>query len=295
MNKEFISPKTIKALKIIFLNLLFVILLYYVIKVFENSNVDFRDFLNFSPLEMGISAFFFILFYITLSIGWILTLGLYTNNNNPKSVFAFFSSQIFKYMPSSIFSFSSRVYFAHKLGSSTSCALNAIIIENALMISSAFIVYIALTMNSIYTAILILGIILLYCLYRYLNSKISAPIIKKFLPPRLISFSRYIFLWLIYFISWIIAGLSLEYFLLSTNISSIGLSTIIAFQSLSYALSILAIFAPGGIGVREFVLLSAKIPQPIIIYWRAFTFCLDVIVSVISLILQYFVKRSKKL
>jgi len=83
--------------------------------------------------------------------------------------------------------------------------------------------------------------------------------------------------------AWIAIGLSFVVLSLGLGLP-VNLLEHIAANALAFALSILAVFAPGGIGVREVVYSSFGINPAAIIYWRIMTFILDFALGVAAII-----------
>ena len=82
-------------------------------------------------------------------------------------------------------------------------------------------------------------------------------------------------------LAWLVTGVG---FIILNN--SLGFhfeySRLIAANTLAFSLGMLAVFAPGGVGVREFVFSVFMINPTTIIYWRLVVFVVDFIVGVPS-------------
>lgn len=65
---------------------------------------------------------------------------------------------------------------------------------------------------------------------------------------------------------------------------------LIAANSIAFSLSILAVFAPGGIGVREAVYSFFSIAAVTVISWRILVFVMDFLVGIVSIFL---IKKAK--
>ncbi|MFW5719739.1 MAG: hypothetical protein ACOCXT_01785 [Candidatus Dojkabacteria bacterium] len=91
----------------------------------------------------------------------------------------------------------------------------------------------------------------------------------------------------LYLLGWSIAGLSIYCFSYSVNGERVNIFNTIAVQSLSYSASILAIFSPGGIGIKELVLQMTEIEDNIILNWRIVTMIIDIVVSLCAIVIAY--------
>lgn len=297
MNKR---NQVIKIAKIIILNVLFFFTVYYAWRYFSNIIVDWESPEKLDSRYLILSVFMFFVFYFLLSVGWQKVLSLYSKDKEiiiPIRM-SFFASQIFKYLPTSLFSFSSRIYFLKKVGINVAMSINAIILENAFIIISSLLVFLLFSFNWAISIIIIVSIIIGYYAYLFLlnmhnKGKVLFSKLLFFLPEEKISKKQYVSLWFIYIISWLFAGLSLYFLQFAIGETSVNIYSIVSFQSMSYSASILAIFAPGGIGVREIVLQKANLSDVSILIWRVGTFIFDIIVGCAGMIYFNMLVRKK--
>jgi len=272
-----------KVFSFFFLNTLLILLLFYIRNKFNKIDINFSNFLSYNSTYLLLSILSFIFFYTFLAIGWVLILQKYTKVRSNTFFSIFFLSQMFKYLPTSIFSFSSRIYFLKKKGVNNSSSISTIIIENLFILYSSFYIFLLFNGYLWWSLLALLGIILPYIIYIRFSSVLKKnKYIKHILPVYNISTYEYLQIWLLYLSSWAFAGLALVFLSKSMYISIIDIANYIAFQSISYTASIIAIFSPGGIGVREFILLFSKVPETVILNWRIITFTLDILFSIIA-------------
>ncbi|MCA9329931.1 hypothetical protein KDA11_04750 [Candidatus Saccharibacteria bacterium] len=235
-----------------------------------------------------VGAFIFVLlFYFVLSIHWLAVCWLIDRSVPWQQAYSFLASQPYKYLPTSIFTFSSRARFSKRLGMTLKKSSAAQLVENLNLIGGAF----ALAgLILAFKLSLIIG--LLYSLLGFFVCLFSWQ--KKTIYVSKISFTihlrKWLFTVLIVVIAWIVAGLGLG---LLTHISTVpsNLLNIIAANALAFAVSILAVFAPGGIGVRETIYTYFTLALSVIVVWRFITLIADGFVGIIA---AYLIRRTTK-
>lgn len=87
---------------------------------------------------------------------------------------------------------------------------------------------------------------------------------------------------------WLTVGLSFIMLNLALGMN-VNFLDFLAANTLAFSLSLLAFFAPGGIGVRELVYTYFGVSGPSIVFWRIFTFVMDFILGLGAIV----VTRSK--
>lgn len=235
-----------------------------------------------------VGAFIFVLlFYFVLSIHWLAVCWLIDRSVPWQQAYSFLASQPYKYLPTSIFTFSSRARFSKRLGMTLKKSSAAQLVENLNLIGGAF----ALAgLILAFKLSLIIG--LLYSLLGFFVCLFAWQ--KKTIYVSKISFTihlrKWLFTVLIVVIAWIVAGLGLG---LLTHISTVpsNLLNIIAANALAFAVSILAVFAPGGIGVRETIYTYFTLALSVIVVWRFITLIADGFVGIIA---AYLIRRTTK-
>lgn len=239
-----------------------------------------------------LSLSLFAVFYLLLSLHWLKLCQLVDREANNTQLLAFFASQPYKYFPTSLFTFSSRAKFARQCGVSLKKSSIAQALENMNIIIAGFITGITALLaerNPLAAVALIFALIITYYL---MPSRRTICIRKRELDLRkdfLIQTT------LLTILAWVAAGLSLIFLVYAIGYEGLPLLTIIAANSLAYILGILAFFAPGGIGVRELVLVFYGLQAPVIIMWRILTFIFDIVTGLAAaLILHFLIKVSPK-
>jgi uncharacterized membrane protein YbhN (UPF0104 family) len=236
---------------------------------------------DFSALSgrWWILIFAFVLFFTAYLISawhWLRICRLVDEATPAKQMIAFFASQPFKYLPSSLFTFSYRAKFAKELGLSLKQSSLAQLIENFNLIGSGLavtILFYAISYSYLLgTALLVAGLLVAGVLIKY---DVVIPIFKT---NRKILTRKVVPNFLLVMVSWTIAGLSF----LMVNFA-LGLSVnpwlMISANTAAYVVSILAVFAPGGIGVRELALSFFSANNSAIVLWRLLTFFSDIVLG----------------
>ncbi len=287
------DKKTIvKLTKIVVYNLFFVGTLYFALKSIDISSVEIR--LPDSVTYLILSVFFFFLFYLLLSLAWSLILDTYSEKRSGyTSVLSFLAGQVYKYLPSSLFGISFRILYSKKLGFSVGDSIRASLFENLLLIYTSFWIF----LSFYYSYILFLAGLIIYLIGLLILKKgkkifSNLPIIKKIIVFQKFSYSKLISAYFLQSLGWLVAGLALFVYQLGFQNNNADIVSTISAQSVSYTVSILAVFAPGGLGIKEYFLNNAGITALIVINWRLLTVAMDIIISSISIIFIY--KKSNE-
>lgn len=238
------------------------------------------------PIHLSLSVACFLGFYALLACHWQLLTQKFVGKHHTRQWLAFFASQPYKYLPTSLFTFSARATYAKKLGLSVKASSVAQIIENA---------------NIVLAGILVVSLFLIFqtsILWGLIGTSLIALIIcTVVLSPRLmisrnnfqLSGREWIKLFILPIGAWLFAGLSFYILLAATGHNITVLSAIVA-NTLAITLGILAVFAPAGIGVREFVYAQFAVAATGIIFWRLLTLVVDFAVGCIAI---YLIRRHK--
>lgn len=244
--------------------------------------------LNIDISSLLIAALLFLLFYAILSVHWVASCRLVKGNTPKRQFLAFFASQPYKYLPSSLFTLSYRAKYARRLGLPIKTSSIAQAIENSSIIVSGFFVAALLYLFITSQLAAVVAVLALSALY------ISTPAIINLrigrLKPALIK-KELLYTFSLASIAWLVAGVS---FMMAGRAAGIDLTPIISVvaNSLAYAAGILTVFAPGGIGVREVVLALFNVAAPAIIVWRIITFVLDILTGLVSVLILYFYQNK---
>lgn len=235
-----------------------------------------------------LSVLFFFLFYSLLSIHWNRVSKTFNHNSN-KQYLAFYASQPYKYLPTSLFTFSFRAKYSKDLGMSVKKSSLAQLLENINMLSSGMVVgamfYLSYVGYYFASAIIvILALVGYHLLPRSIEFSIKSKTLK-------INKKNELFNLLLTTLAWVASGIS--FYLLSMGLGvSTGIVEALSANALAYTLGIVAFFAPGGIGIREWVFSLFSISSAVVLGWRIMTFLADLVLGFVGILLIY---RQKKL
>lgn len=238
---------------------------------------------NFSGLSnnwwMLILAFIcFVLFYVILSFHWLKVCKIVDPDTKSVQALAYFASQPFKYLPSSIFSFSFRAKYAKQLGMSVKKSTYAQLLENFNILGSGLVVSVTFF---VFTHSIMLGILCLivFALVAYLSVRFKVEVKVPLTKGKCILYIyKLVPSFLLITCAWVVSGLS--FWLVSNSLNcTIDLGLAISANAAAFVVSILAVFAPGGIGVRELTLSLFAVQNSAIILWRLVTFTADMIIG----------------
>jgi uncharacterized membrane protein YbhN (UPF0104 family) len=228
------------------------------------------------------SGVLFIIAYVIFSVHWLLACRILDPKITADQQLAFFASQPYKYLPTSAFTFSFRAIYARKLGVGFKKSSAAQLFENTSLITASITLfglsYFFSDNKAIFLLLLALGGLTFFLVIKIGSLKLT---IKN---NRLVVSTKHLLgMFFVAIAAWIAIGLSFVVLSLGLGLP-VNLLEHIAANALAFALSILAVFAPGGIGVREVVYSSFGINPAAIIYWRIMTFILDFALGVAAII-----------
>jgi len=235
---------------------------------------------HFNYLYLAASFIVLFAYYICVSFGWYFTiLKMKVKVSFLKILKIRAISELSRYLPGMIWHIAGRAYFAKKIGISSIKTVTSYAIELIINIIAGFIIFLIalpffLGSEQIvkilpFIIVVPLGLILVHpkILNRVLN--LGLKILKKPKVKLEFKYKDILLLILLYFIFWIVVGFA--FWLLINSIYPIGISKFIIITgayAISWAIGLLILFVPGGIGVREGVLaalLSLYMPLPIAI------------------------------
>lgn len=239
------------------------------------SQVDWQAIAS-SWVFILIAGGFFVCGYIIMANHWLAVCRIIDPKSSNKQTLAFFASQPYKYLPTSLFTFSSRATFASKLGLGLKQSTEAQVIENVNLIGSS----------------LISGAVLLLFIYNFWLGLLATVVIaavcgtiwyKKFIKVPFTKYNLDLRKWLkslaIVSLGWFVIGFG--FFVITSGIEGRFEPILaIAASDLATGLGILAVFAPGGIGVREFVFQYLTFASGTILIWRLTTFVVDIVIGI---------------
>ncbi len=229
----------------------------------------------------------FLIGYMFMALHWYRVAKMIEPKAKKSQWLAYFASQPYKYLPTSFFTFSFRAIYAKKLGLNIRQSSEAQIIENANLVGCALVVGM---LCAIYATNLLFGCIftlligmVIYILW--MQKKFDLPFVSRQLDLRA---------WLktiaIVSCGWVVMGLG---FLVVSSAIELKTDVLVAVaaNSLATGFGIIAVFAPGGIGVRELVFSFFAYASTTILIWRLTTFVVDIVAGAVSI---WMIERSQK-
>lgn len=222
-----------------------------------------------------LAGLIFVCGYVVLAWHWLRVCRIIEPKVSPKQWLAFFASQPYKYLPTSFFTFSSRANFSYKFGMSVKHSSQAQLIENLNLIGSAFAIGgILILLNTQFILGLFVIIIAgLACLLLWNQKSLRLPKTTF-----VIDLRQWLKSLAVVTLGWLIIGLA--FFVMVIGIEGrVEPLLSIAASSLATGLGILAVFAPGGIGIRELVFHYLSFASGTILIWRLTTFTVDIVIG----------------
>ncbi len=238
-------------------------------------------------VSIVVAGILFLVGYMFMALHWYRVAKMIDSTTKKKQWLAYFASQPYKYLPTSFFTFSFRAVYAKKLGLNVRQSSEAQVIENANLVGSALVlgmicaVYIT---NVMFGCIFTLLIAMVICIL-WIQKKFDVPFVSKQLDLRL---------WLktvaIVSCGWVVMGLGFSVVSSAIELKTDALVAVAA-NSLATGFGIIAVFAPGGIGVRELVFSFFAYSSTTILIWRLTTFVVDIVAGAVSI---WMIERSQK-
>lgn len=239
---------------------------------------------------MALCVGLFVAFYVLVSLNWIEAARITQPDVDQRQFAVFMASQPFKYMPSSVFIFSSRAVFAKRLGISLKNSSIAQLLENAALgvaNLSLFVVLTALRWHvglGIAAGLVVVLVVAAVAAYgpEQFRVTLARPAIDVALPV-----AALLRMFVLCAVGWFLAGLA--FVALHEGLSLDGYSTtsLLAANTIAFSASMLAIFAPGGIGVREFVYTQYNVAALPVLVWRIVVFAIDMVVGLFAVAAIY--------
>jgi uncharacterized membrane protein YbhN (UPF0104 family) len=285
--KVSIRKRYINIFNLLLTGLLFYFAFNYMAVLLSTAN--FETLIGERWLFIVASFAIFVVFYVVFSYHWLLVCRLISKNVDNILILAFFASQPYKYLPTSLFSFSFRAKFAKDLGMGLKQSSYVQLLENFNILSSgALIATVFFVAHHSFTLGIALGLGSFFVAYFVHRRKfvLRLPKSKKIIP-----IYRMAPAFLVMCSVWIIGGTS---FLLTNYAFGLNPNYLLAISgnAAAYVASILAFFAPGGIGVREFVLATFSIQATAIVAWRLLTFSADMLLGFLAVLyIKYKARR----
>jgi len=229
------------------------------------GQVDFRQ-LHFNIRLLIASILFLWVHFLSSVLGWKLILDkLDVSLPFLKGIKIMFYSQLGKYLPGKIWTFTGRMYFCQKVGIPNSKTFISMVLELALTVLSGILIFlISLLLGSrfkmdinpfllVIVAVLIITMIHPKILVRLINFFLRW--LKKEQIKIDLNFSQIFVLTAYYCIIWFCFGIAF-YFLINsvTFITPSKIPIITGSFAISSTIGVMALFAPAGLGVREGIL-----------------------------------------
>jgi len=235
-----------------------------------------------------VAGIIFFISYLVFALHWLKVGKTIDKTVNNKQLVAFFASQPYKYLPTSFFTFSFRAKYAHDVGMTLKNSSLAQLVENVNRILSGFLVgalFYSFEKSIGAFLILILSLLVAYIL---IPNRVHVKFRKKekyFAKVELgINF-------LLACVAWIITGVA--FWLVGHSLGfSPQLYVFVAANAVANVIGTIALFAPGGIGVRELVLIFFQVANPIIVVWRLVTFVCDMVFGFAAVLLLKYSPKS---
>lgn len=245
---------------------------------------------HWNLLIIGVT--FLVTYYVIMSIHWKMLCQVIDETTNQKQWLAYYASQPYKYLPTSLFTFSFRAKYAKALGMGVRKSSTAQLIENFNLIGGALgltIIMLAFQHGRLLGMTVVLSsFLVIFALWRRNEVRIRFKktnvnlYLRKWLPTFILAM-----------IGWLAAGAAF-YFISRIFPSPPSILLAIAANSAAFALGILAVFAPGGIGVRELVFAYFSVEGSVIALWRLVTLMLDVMLGAVAILgINRLTKRPK--
>ena len=253
---------------------------------------DFLEQVNWSSIagvwpDIVLAACFFALGFGALSQHWLLVAREIVPTVSSRQRFAFFASQPYKYLPTSFFTLSFRALYAKELGMSVKDSSKAQLIENINIVAAAFLVASLAWLSAVdlfYGLLAVVGISIVFA-FLWKNHHINIHLYKTNSILHMRCWIR-AFMWAM--LAWTLVGGG--FFLLAVSLQeNVTFLQAIAATGYAFGAGILAVFAPGGIGVREVIFSSFGFIASTVIVWRCITFVIDLVLGAISILL---IRRS---
>jgi glycosyltransferase 2 family protein len=274
-----VRKKLSQILSLIVTILLLVFAFNYISDIAQQADFESLS-LNWFALIVALSLF--ALSYCFFAVNWLASARLLQRDAHTRQALVFFASQPYKYLPSSLFIFSSRALYGKKMGLTIKQASVAQVFENTSLFTANFVLFGVLylaKLNLVY-GITAIGILTIVVTYLATRQSIEFQLKGKRLT---VDPSKLANMFMVAFIGWLVFGLAFVslHWALGLQIEWLN---VMAANTIAFSLGMLAIIAPGGIGVREVVYSYFMISSAAIIYWRILVFIVDMLVGGIAML-----------
>jgi len=250
------------------IKVLIVLVIFYFLgkNLYQNWwQIDFKQ-LHFNVPLLIVSILFLFIYFLLFVFGWKLILKrLGVSLSFLKALKIIFYSQLGKYLPGKIWVFVGRIYFCQQLGIPTSKTFLSIVLELAVAIISGTLIFLVAlsifpgTQIHINPFFLMIVVVILFIiihpkvLTRIIN--IFLHLVKKGSIKIDLNFSQICGIIMYYCIVWLSFGIAFYFLINSTTFIALSKIPLLAGSfSISATIGAMALFVPGGLGVREGVL-----------------------------------------
>jgi len=233
------------------------------------------------PSLLAVAVVLCALFYAFVATAWVTLSSTSPEDSlsNRRLYLAFLASQPFKYLPSSLFTFTARMRFAQHAGLTARRAAVVTLLDGLLLIGSGASLWV-LGLWPYGTALVLVCGSLTVLLWGYVQRCLgwlgrrrgleAVPHISRGVLAKVGT---------LYLLGWICAGLALVFLASSfgAKMNPTTVREIVGVNAGAFAASIVAVFAPAGLGVRETVLLNGNVAAEAILAWRVMTASFDIL------------------
>jgi hypothetical protein len=273
-----LNKKISQLLSLVLTGLLLIFAYNYISDLVQQA--DSEDF-TVHWLFLSLSAILFITSYGFFSLNWLFSARIMQSAASNRQALVFFASQPYKYLPTSLFIFSSRAIYGKRLGLTLRQASISQVFENLSLFMANFVLFAALYVANVN---IIYGLLTTFATTIALVVLHNRQIIHLKLGGRefTIVTSHIVRLYLMSTLGWLFCGLAFVALNAALGLS-INFLNILAANTIAFSLSMLVIFAPGGIGIREVVYGFFTVSAAAIIYWRILVFIIDILLGMVAI------------
>ena len=254
------NEKFIKVAKL----LLLALVLFFVVKNIVDNFSNIKD-INLSNLNYGYVLPALLVTILSLFIpvlAWKYLLGtLGSNLKISKAMRIWFISNLGRYIPGKVWQISGLIVLSNEEGISKKVSSVSIIysqiVANLIGLSLGIFLFVK-DKEKITYILIFLGVLIVLAIMPFVINKLAIfalSVLKKPKETFEVSYGKFIIYVFLQLINWLIMGVAFVLFInIFTELSIFDNPTALFILPISWTLGLLAIFAPGGIGVREGVM-----------------------------------------
>lgn len=225
---------------------------------------------NASPLLLLSASILLVAVFIIDATGWALILRKLgeTRLSVRQACWIWMASSISRYLPGGIWPYASRIAMAHAAGVKTGTTALSLVVETILLAVSALAVSLPALFGLaggpvsplLAAAGIVLGLCALHPRALSLGARLPGRAGRMLSEIQPVPYWQMLFLFFYYVVFWFLFGAAFTVFAYSLGVAIAPVSATSAF-ALAFFLGFIAIFSPGGLGVREGVLYFLLAPQ----------------------------------